>query len=51
MTNNSSKSRAQYMKKFEKFGIEACKVSSIFNEFFSEFHFLQPSSRKSQTFC
>ena len=30
VTNNSSKSRAQYLKKFEKFGIEARKVRSIF---------------------
>ena len=31
VTNNSSKSRAAYLKKFENFGIEACKVRAIFS--------------------
>ena len=40
------------MKKFEKFKIEAYKVSSMFNEFFSRklFQFLQPGSKKFKLF-
>lgn len=50
VTNNSSKSRAQYMKKFEKFGIEGYKVSSMFNEFFSRNSVLTARFKKIQTF-
>ena len=31
VTNNSSKSRAAYLRKFENFGIEACEVWLMFS--------------------